>query len=43
MGDVETPNSIKKYSKDKEIPGLHYQESQNEDALVQFYTNHILK
>ena len=43
MGDVETPKSIEKYSKEKEIPGLSYQESQNEDALVQFYTNHILK
>jgi starch synthase len=43
MGDVETPKSIEKYSKENDIPGLNYQESQNEDALVEFYTNHILK
>ena len=43
MGDVETPNSIEKYSKENDIPGLNYQESQNEDALVEFYTNHFLK
>ena len=42
IADGETPKSIEKYSKDKQIPGLNYQESQNEDALVQFYTNYIL-
>jgi starch synthase len=42
IADGETPKSIEKYSKDKQIPGLNYQESQNEDALIQFYTNHIL-
>jgi starch synthase len=42
IADGETPESIEKYSKDKQIPGLNYQESQNDDALVQFYSNHIL-
>jgi starch synthase len=43
MGDVETPDFIQKYSNENEIPGLNYQESQNEDALVKFYNNIILK
>lgn len=43
IADKETPQSIEKYSKEKQIPGLSYQESQNENALVEFYTNHILK
>ena len=43
IADGETPKSIEKYSKDKQIPGLNYQESQNEDALAKFYTNHISK
>ena len=43
IADAEVPESIKKYSKEKQIPLLSFQESQNENALVEFYTNHILK
>ena len=43
MGDSETPNYIEEYSMDKQIPGLNYKESQDEDALTKFYINHILK
>ena len=43
IADAEVPESIEKYSKEKQIPVLSYQESQNHEALVQFYTNHILK
>jgi starch synthase len=43
MADANTPKSIQAYSKEREIPGLSYEESQKEDAFVHFYTNHILK
>ena len=43
IADAEVPESIEKYSKEKQIPVLSYQESQNQEALVEFYTNHILK
>ena len=43
FADAETPEPIQEFSNKKLIPELNYQESQNEDALVQFYTNHILK
>ncbi len=43
FADAETLEPIQEFSNKKLIPGLNYQESQNEDALVQFYTNHILK
>jgi starch synthase len=43
MADADTPKSILAYSKEREIPGLSYEESQKEDAFVHFYTNHILK
>jgi hypothetical protein len=43
MADANTPKSIQVYSKEREIPGLSYEESQKEDAFVDFYSNHILK
>jgi starch synthase len=43
MADSETPKSIETYSHKKEIPGLTYEASQDKDAFVNFYSNHILK
>lgn len=42
IGDTDTLKSIESYSKAKEIPGLSHEESLSKDALVHFYTNHIL-
>jgi len=43
IADQDTPNSIEKYLKENKIPGLIFEESQKNDALVNLYTNHILK
>ena len=43
IADQETPKSIENYSNNKQIPGLSFEESQKDDALVSLYTNHILK
>ncbi len=43
IADQETPKSIENYSNYKQIPGLSFEESQKDDALVSLYTNHILK
>ena len=42
IADGETPKFIEKYLNEKPIPGLDFQQSQIENALVKFYTNHIL-
>jgi len=43
IADEAIPKSIESYLKSNKIPGLSYEESLKEDALIQFYTNHILK
>jgi starch synthase len=42
IADIETPKSIQDYLSDYSIPGLTFEESQKEDAFVNFYSTNIL-
>jgi starch synthase len=42
IADIETPKPIQDYLSDYSIPGLTFEDSQKEDAFVNFYSTNIL-
>jgi starch synthase len=42
IADIETPKAIQDYLSDYPIPGLSFEDSQKEDAFVNFYSTNII-